>query len=848
MGISALRKNLIEILYVSIFIFIYFISIYIYYVVPNNNNVSILVFIGIAFVILGIFFFINLDHKNGNSIFLNFKILSENSIKVILVIFMSLALIIRPITSPTTIILWSDVGVLNYIRSFVFIIGIGYLPGANLYNIIFPKNDLHERFKVEPFLLKITIYPLLSFLFLGLSVLILDQIGLMREMFEILLFSIIMVLFFSDLMVQYIRNNKISFKFEKMNLSKYTLIILIISLGILLFSVSIHLGTQYLIVGDSWVGLASTNYIGRSGTSPIRWGEVYYYYPIFWAYICFGFSILSGLPYININALLAPYCYLYVPSLYLLTKSILYQLKEKYAVLSTALITISSGLFIFTSNTAVGNLPALTFTVEFYFIYKSYSYLLLIFALSLFIIILKTNEEKNAFNEKIIKINNFKLLFLVALFLVISFMLYLLPLLMGLFFIFLYCLFSENKRKNFQLLKYLTALIGVIFISLDILMNFYLSSSMFNMVQWFFPIQSLQQILSLIPIYILIYFLFGCLYALMTIIQFLSSKDYNKERNFISKYKLNSKNIFKFSLIIFTALLIIEIIILLEEVFLNLNFKQNFTFFYYLDKILINIGFVGIIGVYFSYYCFLKDKKLFFILISWILICILIGSTLIFMFWFQSNSLKLNEIEKSSRLLMNNWYNRNWTYAIIPLGILASIGLIKLSKLVNNIEVFKKIITNKKRKKLFNFSALSLLIVLSTSNLIFAGINIGSFNSKPSDEEIDMLSWMSENLPIDSKILIEENYIIRLGIITIVNGYYYIIDDIFESNYNQTENIQELEDLKDIKIEYLLVSKDFLNENSNRSIFFKSYLIPNFYNESEHKTRHLWLYYAPYFD
>jgi len=848
LGLIALRKNLIEILYVSIFIIIYSISIYFYYAIPNNYNVPIGIFIGIAIVIYGIFLFINLNHKNGNCLLLNFKVLSENSIKIILIITMSLALMIPPIISPTTIINWKDVSFLNYIRSFVFIIGIGYLPGANLYKIIFPRNNLQEIFKVEPFLLKITIYPLLSFFFLGISVLILDQIGLIREMFEISIFLLILVLFFSDLMVQYIRKNKISFKPEKINISKYTLIILIISFGVLIFSIFIHLSTQYLIVGDSWIGLAPTNYIGEPDTSPIKWGEAYIYYPIFWAYICFGFSVLSGLPYININALLAPFCYLYVTSLYLLTKSILYQLKEKYAVLSTALISISSGLFLFTSNTAIGNLPIITFTCEFFFIYKSYSYLLFIIAVAIFIAISKIDIEENAFNEKLIKINNYKLLILVALFLVLSFMLYVLPFLMGILYIILYCLFSEDKKQNLRLLSYLTLFIVLIFISIDLLLNFYLSNLLYFLVQWFFQIAILQQISGFIPIHILIYLLLCSLFVLTIIIQIFNSKYFKKERKTFSNYKINSKAFFKFSLIIFTIFLTMEIImILLDEIFLDFNLRK-FTFFYYLDKIFINIGFIGIIGVYSCYYCFLKDKKLFLILISWILMCFLIGSVLIFLFWFQSNSIELNAIEKSSRFLMDSWYDRNWVYSIIPLGILASIGLIKLSKLANNNKFLKKILMSKNRKKILKLSSFSLLIVLSFSNLIFAGVWAGNIKNRPDDEEIEIISWMSEHIPRDSTFLIESNYVIEVGIISMVNGWYHYIHHWFKSDYNETENINVIEDLIDNELEYLLVSKDFLNENSNRSRFIKIYLIPYFYNESEYQTRNLRLYYAPYFD
>ena len=83
-----------------------------------------------------------------------------------------------------------------------------------------------------------------------------------------------------------------------------------------------------------------------------------------------------------------------------------------------------------------------------------------------------------------------------------------------------------------------------------------------------------------------------------------------------------------------------------------------------------------------------------------------------------------------------------------------------------------------------------------------------------------------------------------------VNGHYYFINDIFEKNVNYTENVEKIDDLKDDDIEYLLVSEDYLEESdsSDRVHFVKNYLIPNFYNETEHETDDYRLYYAPYFD
>ena len=182
---------------------------FLFYIIPYEYNVSIILFFGFAVVIIGFFFFINLNHDKDENDSFSFKFLSEGTIKIILMVLICISLFIKPILSPTTVILWNQVSPLNYIRAFISIIGCTFIPGAGIYNIFFPNSELHKRFDIEPFLLKISLYPLLSFLFIGLSVLFLDQIGLIRSLFEFVLFLLIMGLFLSDFIIQEIRKNKI---------------------------------------------------------------------------------------------------------------------------------------------------------------------------------------------------------------------------------------------------------------------------------------------------------------------------------------------------------------------------------------------------------------------------------------------------------------------------------------------------------------------------------------------------------------------------------------------------------------------------------------------------------------
>ncbi|MFW9973195.1 MAG: hypothetical protein ACFFDF_23630, partial [Candidatus Odinarchaeota archaeon] len=77
---------------------------------------------------------------------------------------------------------------MNYFRAIVHIIGISFIPGSLIYKIVFKNDPLSTKFKINPFFIKITIYPLISFGFIGVSVLILDQINLRGELIGIFLF------------------------------------------------------------------------------------------------------------------------------------------------------------------------------------------------------------------------------------------------------------------------------------------------------------------------------------------------------------------------------------------------------------------------------------------------------------------------------------------------------------------------------------------------------------------------------------------------------------------------------------------------------------------------------------
>jgi len=652
-----------------------------------------------------------------------------------------------------------------------------------------------------------------------------------------------------DFITQKFREKKIRINRDYINISKYNLIILLLSAGVILISLGIHFGKLYLIPGDSWISLAPNNYIGISNTNPIEWGKKNAHYPIFWAYISFGLSILCGLPYFNTNALLAIFCYLYITSIYLLMKAILYNYKEKYIIFSTILISITSNLFYFKYDYGHGGLPAITFVCEFYFIYKSYAYILSIVAIALFIIISKTSKIEDINGNESNRLYDVKYLILIAFFLTISHMIYMLPLLMGGTFIFLYSIFSEENKQNIQTFSYFLLFLLILFILFDLLMEFYLSASIYAMIGAFFQKGLFSFVIKIIPLYLFIYSIFCGFFVFSIMMNKVYNKFFDQKQKISYKFKLNSKKVFKYFLIIFAVLVISEILVIIfDDLLRGFELRERITFFYYIHILFVRIGFIGIIGVFLSYFSFKKDKNLFYILISWIILSILIASMLIFVNWFKSYSIFLKAINKRERFIMDFWFNRIWYHAIFPLGILSSIGLIKVAKKVEHHQIYIKFFKTKTRKKILKFISVSLLIFLSYTNLVFAGIWYGTTNNKPNAEEVKLLGWMSENIDPESNFLIEEDYFIRVGIFSMVNGRYYFIDDVFDSDETAMENMEEIDYLRDNDIEYLLIHEDLLYGSSNMSKFIRYYLRPYFYNESEHETENYRLYYAPYFD
>ena len=127
------------------------------------------------------------------------------------------------------------------------LIGIAFVPGSCIYNLLFPNSTLHQKFGVEPFFLKLVLYPIISLAFLGSITLIFDKFEIQRELFSNLLFLSILILYVvSSFFTKPWKKKTRLFKLDNISLSKYTAFIIYLSFCVIIIAFGLHTHTQYL--------------------------------------------------------------------------------------------------------------------------------------------------------------------------------------------------------------------------------------------------------------------------------------------------------------------------------------------------------------------------------------------------------------------------------------------------------------------------------------------------------------------------------------------------------------------------------------------------------------------------
>ncbi len=676
---------------------------------------------------------------------------------------------IPPVTFSEMAIDWSQISVLNYIRAIVFVIGCAFVPGSSIFCLLFPNSTIHEKLKIEPFFIKLVLYPLISFTFLGSISLIIDQLGVMREFFSLILFLTIIILHFTKI-VKFKKNFKIKHIFNKseVKISRNTLFVLFLTIAVILIALSIHLHTKYLFGIDGYIAISSSRFIGLPD---IQITDYIYSYTLYWGYIAFSLSALSGIPAINIMALYFFFVYLFIASIYLFFKAFLKDLNDKYAILATIFATIFSNLFyIYDNNLPLERISLFTFDGIFNFRYKGFAVVLTIISMTLFIVAFRKSNLKNL--KRFSFTEDWFILFVSAFFLIQSFMIYFLPIIPALSLIFFLMLVLANKREQFKYYFYFSAFFIGFFIFFDLIFNFFFSNKTFYFLFYFFgELMKFQVSDTILKFFITILSLI-CLLTIIPVVSFSFKKLISFGTRLNLRFKFSQKSIFKIAIFSYTVLLILEILLNLIRTFRSLSY---FTFILHLFYF--NLGLTGILGFYLSYLCYKKNKQIFYTTIMWFICLFLVSVIPLIVNWLFYPFSNPLELPAKSFFRITIWFSRTWYYSIIPISILASIGLIKLSKILS----LKFPIIG--RKKSFNLSlklmSLSFFVVFIFSNSIIAGMRFNNETYKTlNDEEIQVIGWITENLPSNSNILVDRGQINKFLKPTTTNTPYLINEEV----------------------------------------------------------------------
>jgi len=776
------------------FLFLIFFYQYIIklYVLPNLFNIPILLLIGFAIILISFFYlFLNIAKiRDLDKNLINIKMFNEHSVKSVLLILMFISLFIQPITFSSTIIDWNQINFLNYFRSIVYLFGILIIPGSIIFNILLPNNKLHERLGVKSYLIKITFYPLLSFTFIGTITLILEVIGLITIFFDLVVFLILLILYFIEILVHKYRNssNKLYFKVKKIQFSKIFLFFIFIIIGIFLISLQIHISSMYLIPGDRWRGISYANFIGTVEFDYIFNCDEYSFYVIYWGYISYGLSKLSGLPFININAFLFIFLYLFVTSSYLLFRSILIRFKKIYSLLATFLFISFSGFYSLYDLQYVQYGTIFNRVGIFQFSYHSFAFFCLFISFTLFILIVQSPNRVYK-NKAYFKTEEFVYILISALLLIQCLLLYLTQVIHFFVYIFIFIIFSRKKQENLKKFIYLFAFFLIFFVFYDIFFRFFISWTITRNIFYFFGFH--------VPILFIYIAIFIVSIFLIILYKFLTTHFKTKYR--IEVYNNRNKSIFIFISLIYSFLIIFEIVnffILNKSVsdysnsYLGYYFsnKGEDTFgMFYLNLIFINLGFIGILGVCSFYFIFRKSINLFKILIFWIFLSLILASFLIFAKWIKDPFISPLNIRSWDYYIMMYWFSRNWYYLIIPFSIFSSIGIIKFVKYLKKKSKFK---FQKAYIELFKLIIFLNITFYSISNIVLAGIYWSQDLNYVKGDEAQIMGWVSENIPIGSKVLTDTYRFDKLDneLIYCTKYTYKVYDEILNALINRTLN------------------------------------------------------------
>ncbi|MBN1801152.1 MAG: hypothetical protein JW891_06565, partial [Candidatus Lokiarchaeota archaeon] len=267
---------------------------------------------------------------------------------------------------------------------------------------------------------------------------------------------------------------------------------------------------------------------------------------------------------------------------------------------------------------------------------------------------------------------------------------------------------------------------------------------------------------------------------------------------------------------------------------LNINF-----YVLIIDIMIFCFNVIGFGSIFLSYYVVKRDKKLFKILISWIIIIFILLSSYILYEWSTNYSSGLSEISGDSYMNIYYWIWRLLGYISFPLGIFASIGIFELSKYFKK----KKIKRYKEVKYCMSYFVLSIVLISFLSQPIVL-YNDHARYKEMNDQDIRLLRWISENIPDDTRVILDDfkfKYFLSFRSLTYC-GSVIGTDKVFKKGgYSQAEFEAQVNFFIVNNYHYLVVSSVFFNNYYNISCF-----INRFYNQSLYQDGDMEIFFASF--
>jgi len=275
---------------------------------------------------------------------------------------------------------------------------------------------------------------------------------------------------------------------------------------------------------------------------------------------------------------------------------------------------------------------------------------------------------------------------------------------------------------------------------------------------------------------IFVYGIISLLIPICVFTYYLNRKFFLTKKPRFRIFKKNSFNLFYYLIIVSISSFLIVAGILN---YFTSNLINDFFILYYFNKLFLRFGLIGIIGICLAYHSYKKEKNLFYFLVSSIFLILIISSIFIFKeFFLDSGIISIHEIPETDFINMNYWFNRTWFYIIPFVSIFASIGIYKIGKRIRRFNLFKNFNIDLGLKNLL----ICLFIFFSISNLLIMGILFGRKEGKINDKEAHIIGWVSENIPINSNILVDRYYFSKsLEQITHCNSFY--ANDVYEDAF-----------------------------------------------------------------